>query len=161
MVGCVVGAAGHCSSNAPSLLEKPSRARTKAGAVVRRRDSCPLTPSRASKYLAQKLGLSPAEVEERWALMSVRWKKCLWQEPLPATPRDIARLEQAWGVVLPEAYKQVIATHQGMVPIPSTFRVGRGSDSVGPLLTLSPDPRWGNMYSALGIHEQLSGDRNF
>ncbi|HYO57010.1 SMI1/KNR4 family protein [Archangium sp.] len=87
--------------------------------------------------------------------MSVRWKKYLWQEPLPATPRDIARLEQAWGVVLPENYKQVIAAHQGMVPIPSTFRVGRGSDSVGPFLTLSPDPRWGNTYSALSIHEEF------
>jgi len=57
--------------------------------------------------------------------------------------------------VLPETYKQVIETHQGMVPIPSTFRVGRGSDSVGPFLTLSPDLQWGSTYSALGIHEQF------
>jgi hypothetical protein len=87
--------------------------------------------------------------------MSVRWKKYLWQEPLVATSRDIARLEQAWGVVLPEGYKQVIATHQGMVPTPSTFRVDRGSDSVGPLLTISSDPQWGSTYSALSIHEQF------
>jgi hypothetical protein len=87
--------------------------------------------------------------------MSVRWKNYLWQEPLPATPRDIARLEQRWGVVLPEAYKQIIATHQGMVPIPSTFQVGRGSDSMGPLLTLGPVPRWGSTYCALSIHEQF------
>ncbi|WP_414640778.1 SMI1/KNR4 family protein [Archangium sp.] len=87
--------------------------------------------------------------------MSVRWKNYLWQEPLPATPRDIARLEQRWGVVLPEAYKQVIATHQGRVPIPSTFQVGRGSDSMGPLLTPGTVPRWGSTYCALSIHEQL------
>ncbi|HSP79832.1 MAG TPA: SMI1/KNR4 family protein [Myxococcaceae bacterium] len=87
--------------------------------------------------------------------MSVRWKKYLWDEPRPATPRDIARIEQAWGVALPEAYKQVIATHQGMVPVPSTFRVGSVSDSMGPLLTLGPDPRWGSAYCALDIHEQF------
>lgn len=87
--------------------------------------------------------------------MSVRWKNHLWQEFHPATPQDITRLEQVWGVVLPEAYKQVIATHQGMVPIPSTFQVRRGSDSMGPLLTLGPDARWGSTYCALSIHEQL------
>lgn len=87
--------------------------------------------------------------------MSIRWKNYLWQEPRPVTPEDIVRLEQAWGIVLPETYKQVISMHQGMIPIPSTFRVGRGSDSVGPLLTLRPEPPWGDTYLALAIHEQF------
>jgi hypothetical protein len=51
--------------------------------------------------------------------MTVIWKNYIWNQPRFAKPEEIASLEQSWGVILPNDYKDVISIHQGMSPYPT------------------------------------------
>jgi cell wall assembly regulator SMI1 len=68
---------------------------------------------------------------------SVRWKPYIWKEPRPVEPGELEKLEAAWGVRLPDEYKQVVSLHQGMTPKPSGFKVGRGENAFSVLLAVS------------------------
>jgi cell wall assembly regulator SMI1 len=86
--------------------------------------------------------------------MAVRWLKYLWDEPRLATPQEFEQLEHRWGVSLPEEYKRVAAAHQGMTPEPGVFDVGRGTNVISLLLTVSGETSQDD-YSALGAFEVL------
>lgn len=85
----------------------------------------------------------PSPIQEAWPSgeeaieMAIVWKNHLWKQSRPADPRQISALEETWGVKLPGEYKRILALHQGMVPEPCVFKVGRGNNVVGPLLTLN------------------------
>jgi cell wall assembly regulator SMI1 len=69
--------------------------------------------------------------------MTVQWKPRIWKQPFLATPQDVESLERAWGVKLPEDYKQVAMSHQGMTPYPHVLDIGTGNTVISELLTLS------------------------
>jgi cell wall assembly regulator SMI1 len=69
--------------------------------------------------------------------MTVQWKPRIWKGPFLATPQDAESLEKAWGVKLPEDYKQVAMTHQGMTPYPHVLDIGTGNTVISELLTIS------------------------
>ena len=59
----------------------------------------------------------------------IRWKPYVWDTPRPATPDEVSLLEQQWGVKLPEEYKRLISTNQGMTPHPCIFDAGSSRTS--------------------------------
>lgn len=69
--------------------------------------------------------------------MTVHWTPRIWKRPYLATPLDVERLEKAWGVKLPEDYKQVAMQYQGMTPFPDVIDIGKGNTVVSELLTIS------------------------
>jgi hypothetical protein len=69
--------------------------------------------------------------------MTIEWKPRIWKRPYLATPQDAESLEKAWGVKLPEDYKQVAMTHQGMTPYPHVIDIGTGTTVISELLTIS------------------------
>lgn len=71
--------------------------------------------------------------------MTISWKPRVWKTMRPATLEDIAKVEQEWGVSLPDDYKRLAITHQGMMPTPDVLDIGRGNTVVSELLTLSFD----------------------
>ena len=56
--------------------------------------------------------------------MSVCWEPYVWKEAHPVEPSEVEKLEAAWGVHLPEEYKQLAPRYHGM----------------GPLTTVTPRP---------------------
>jgi cell wall assembly regulator SMI1 len=72
--------------------------------------------------------------------MSVSWETYIWDSPHPATSSDVASIERDWGVKLPDDYKQIAITCQGMSPNPCVLDLGRSNTAVSELLTLSVDP---------------------
>jgi hypothetical protein len=70
----------------------------------------------------------------------IRWKPYVWDTPRPATPYEASLLEQQWGVKLPEEYKRLISTNQGMTPHPCIFDAGKLKDVMSVLLTIITDP---------------------
>ncbi|MBN1206995.1 MAG: SMI1/KNR4 family protein [Myxococcaceae bacterium] len=86
--------------------------------------------------------------------MSVTWRQYLWNEPHPASPDELASIERQWGVTLPDDYKTIISTHQGMSPRPNTFDVGRGENVIAALLLVSPDEQH-RAYSIKDTYTQV------
>lgn len=71
---------------------------------------------------------------------TIRWKPYVWDTPRSATPHEISLLEQQWGVKLPDEYKKLISTSQGMTPHPCVFDAGKIKDVMSVLLTVTTDP---------------------
>jgi cell wall assembly regulator SMI1 len=87
--------------------------------------------------------------------MTVQWEPYLSTMLHPVTPDDLAQLEQAWGVVLPEDYKALVTAYQGMAPVPDVFDVGQRSANVfNVLLTIKPH-EGRESYSALRVYDIL------
>jgi hypothetical protein len=86
--------------------------------------------------------------------MPVTWKNYIWSQPRMAKPDEFASLEQAWGVTLPDDYKDVVSMHQGMSPQPDAFTIGRGEDAIAALLTISPDEQQ-RAYSMADTYAQI------
>jgi len=72
--------------------------------------------------------------------MSLRWRSYLWKEPHPVLPGELERLEATWGIRLPDEYKQLVSLYQGMTPIPNSFNIGRSSNALSVLLTVTKHP---------------------
>jgi len=72
--------------------------------------------------------------------MSIHWRHYLWKEIHPVPPGELDQLESDWGVQLPDDYKKLISLHQGMTPVPNSFNVGRSSNALSVLLTVTRDP---------------------
>jgi cell wall assembly regulator SMI1 len=76
--------------------------------------------------------------------MNIHWEPYVWKEAHPATPAEVAKLEAAWGVQLPEEYKQIAPRHHGMRPTPNVFDIGESDNALTCLLTLtSEEPKEG------------------
>ncbi len=86
--------------------------------------------------------------------MPIQWVNYLWDEPHPASSHEIEQLEAQWRVRLPDEYKSVVATHQGMSPEPGVFNVGRGTNVFNVLLTVSQTEER-EEYSAMSTSEIL------
>jgi cell wall assembly regulator SMI1 len=86
--------------------------------------------------------------------MSVRWIPRIWKSPRPATPHEVQVLEKEWGVRLPEDYKRIAMTHQGMAPEPCVLDMGGGNTVVSELLTISEDEEF-RAYSMSDTHALL------
>lgn len=71
----------------------------------------------------------------------IRWEPYVWDAPRPASTQEIALLEQEWGVMLPNEYKKLISTSQGMTPSPCIFNAGKIADVMSVLLTIITDPQ--------------------
>src|SRR5687768_15297247 len=71
--------------------------------------------------------------------MDIRWRHYLWKEMRPVPSGEIEKLELAWGVKLPDEYKELVALCQGMTPEPGAFRLGRGENVFSVLLTITRD----------------------
>lgn len=84
--------------------------------------------------------------------MTLEWIPYLWDVAHPATTREIEQLEHRLGVAFPTTYKAVVAQHQGMTPLPSGFKVGRGTNIVNVFLTVVEDNRWWT-YSVTSAHQ--------
>ncbi|HYO57894.1 SMI1/KNR4 family protein [Archangium sp.] len=87
----------------------------------------------------------------------VQWKPYVWDEPRPAPPDELDLLEKQWSVRLPEEYKKLVLTHQGMTPTPGIFNVGKIEDAMSVLLTIITDPKHksyaiSDSYSILKLH---------
>jgi hypothetical protein len=87
-------------------------------------------------------------------MSTVRWVPYLKKQPRPVDPRDLEQLEQQWGIKLPEQYKQIASTYQGMAPEPGIFKVGRGDDVFCVLLTI-PVVEEREYYSVSKSYEAL------
>jgi cell wall assembly regulator SMI1 len=83
-----------------------------------------------------------------------KWILYLWDEPRPATSREIEQLEHWLGITFPKAYKEVVAQYQGMTPQPDVFDVGRGTNVVNVLLTIIEDNNWPT-YSVRSAYEAV------
>ncbi|HYO55715.1 SMI1/KNR4 family protein [Archangium sp.] len=86
--------------------------------------------------------------------MKVRWEPYLRNEPHPADSHVLDHLEQQWRVKLPEQYKELVSTYQGMGPEPCAFNVGTGNDAVSVLLLVSADKEK-ESYSVHKAHSVL------
>ncbi|WP_160174377.1 SMI1/KNR4 family protein [Archangium violaceum] len=86
--------------------------------------------------------------------MTVRWMNYLWEEPHPATPDEIGVLEHEWDVLLPDEFKRIISTRQGMTPEFPVFDVDQGTDVFNTLLTIHEEEKW-QEYSARRVFEAL------
>ncbi|MFE8596112.1 SMI1/KNR4 family protein [Archangium violaceum] len=87
--------------------------------------------------------------------MAIRWKPYLRDESHPIDVGRLQPVEQAWGVRLPELYKQLVCRHQGMAPEPCLFNVGGSEDVFNDLLTITPiEGR--ESYSVMRVHEVLA-----
>lgn len=84
--------------------------------------------------------------------MLVRWVNYLWDEPHPAISQDFEQLESHWGIRLPEDYKSIAATYQGMSPEPGVFNVGKGASVFNVLLTVVEDSER-PVYSVMSAYE--------
>ena len=85
----------------------------------------------------------------------LKWQPYVWREPRPAKPGEVEALEQAWGVSLPETYKKLVASFQGMTPVPNIFNIGSKSENVfSELLTVTLDEERAG-YFALRVYEVL------
>ena len=77
--------------------------------------------------------------------MTISWRPYVWKTARPATPQEMAKLEEELGVSLPADYKNLAITHQGMAPTPCVLDIGRGNTVVCELLTISFDEEhWGS-----------------
>lgn len=86
--------------------------------------------------------------------MTISWKPYVWEAVHPASPHELARIEQEWGVSLPSDYTNLAITHQGMAPTPSVLDIGRGNTVVCELLTISLDEEhWGS--SILEVYKSI------
>jgi hypothetical protein len=72
-------------------------------------------------------------------MKNVRWVNYVWKDPRPVASSEIEQLEALWGVELPDEYKRLIVSHQGMTPEPCVFKVGRGANVFSVLLTVTRD----------------------
>jgi len=72
-------------------------------------------------------------------MQNIRWEDYVWRQTPPAAPAELDRLEEEWGVRLPDEYKRLVSTHQGMSPEPATFRVGRVVHVFNTLLAITRD----------------------
>lgn len=80
--------------------------------------------------------------------MTISWRPYVWKTVHPASPHEVARLEQEWNVSLPSDYKALAITHQGMAPTPCILDIGQSDTVVCELLTISLDEeRWGSSMS--------------
>jgi hypothetical protein len=86
--------------------------------------------------------------------MTVTWEYYLWSEPHLATPDEVASIERQWGVTLPNDYKAIISTNQGMSPCPNAFDIGRGENVIAALLLITPDEQH-RAYSITGAYDQV------
>ncbi len=86
--------------------------------------------------------------------MTVRWEPYLNIALQPVTLSDLAQLENDWGVELPEEYKSLVASYQGMTPEPAVFDVGKGTSVFNVLLTLK-SYKGREAYSVGRIYEVL------
>ncbi len=86
--------------------------------------------------------------------MAIRWIPRIWKAARPAKPHEVEALERAWGVKLPEDYKHVAMTHQGMAPEPSVLDVGRGNAVMAELLTISESEEF-RAYSMSDTHKLI------
>jgi hypothetical protein len=71
----------------------------------------------------------------------IQWKPYVWDEPRPAPPDELNLLEKQWNVKLPEEYKRLVLTKQGMTPSPCIFNAGKVEDAMSVLLTIITDPK--------------------
>ena len=86
--------------------------------------------------------------------MAMHWEPYLNIELQPVSPDELAQLEQEWAVRLPEEYKALVTSYQGMTPEPCVFAVGRGTSVFNVLLTIRPHEDR-EEYSVRRIHEVL------
>ena len=86
--------------------------------------------------------------------MAIRWKPYLRDESHPIEASRLHPVEQAWGVRLPETYKQLVCRHQGMAPEPCVFNVGGAQDVFNDLLTITPIEER-ESYSVIRVYEAL------
>ncbi len=86
--------------------------------------------------------------------MSVHWRAHVLKAPGSVSPHELERLESAWGIKLPDDYKRVVSMYQGMAPEPNGFRVGRGDNALGVLLTVS-EHEGRESYSILNSYEVI------
>jgi hypothetical protein len=84
--------------------------------------------------------------------MTLAWRPYLWKEHRPVPPEAFEALERRWGLALPEDYKQILSSHQGMIPQPSGFNVGKALTSMSALLTLTEHEQWPE-YSIIHTYE--------
>jgi hypothetical protein len=71
--------------------------------------------------------------------MKIQWEPYLWTEPHPVDSQVLDQLEQQWKIKLPELYRELVSTYQGMGPEPCAFNVGTGNDAFSVLLIVSAD----------------------
>ncbi|REG23323.1 SUKH superfamily protein [Archangium gephyra] len=71
--------------------------------------------------------------------MKIQWVPYLWTEPHPVDSQMLDRLEQQWKVKLPDLYRELVTTYQGMGPEPCAFNVGTGNDAFSVLLIVSAE----------------------
>ncbi|MCY1079538.1 SMI1/KNR4 family protein [Archangium lansingense] len=86
--------------------------------------------------------------------MRIQWQPYVWNEPHPLDSQVLDQLEQQWGVRLPELYREIVSTHQGMGPEPCAFDVGTGNDAFSVLLIVSTDSEK-EPYSISKAHQVL------
>ncbi|HYO52611.1 SMI1/KNR4 family protein [Archangium sp.] len=86
--------------------------------------------------------------------MTLQWISYVWDEPRPATSREVEQLEHRLGIIFPKIYKEVAAQYQGMTPHPAVFNVGRGTNVINVLLTVIEDKRW-RTYSIMRAYEAV------
>ncbi|WNG37845.1 SMI1/KNR4 family protein [Archangium violaceum] len=86
--------------------------------------------------------------------MAIHWKPYLLDGSHPIEASRLHPIEQAWGVRLPDTYKQIVCRYQGMAPEPCVFNVGGGEDVFNDLLTITPiEGR--ESYSVMRVYEVL------
>jgi len=83
--------------------------------------------------------------------MPVIWEPYL-EIPNIASDADIRQVEEVLGVRFPADYRAVLQAHQGQMPEPSDFKVGRGNDVLSCLLHATPSVR-DNQYHLLSGYE--------
>ncbi|OJT20031.1 hypothetical protein BO221_33085 [Archangium sp. Cb G35] len=87
--------------------------------------------------------------------MKIQWEPYLWTEPHPVDSQVLDQLEQQWKLKLPDLYRELVSTYQGMGPEPCAFNVGTGNDAFSVLLIVSAD-REKEAYSISRAHDVLS-----
>ncbi len=82
--------------------------------------------------------------------MILVWKDFVWDHAVPATEREVQAVEQALGIRFPHDFRQIAMAHQGQVPRPNKFAVGKDASIFNNLLIFGDEPKYA---SILRVHE--------
>lgn len=79
------------------------------------------------------------------------WENKVWDHAISATEEEVQAVEQALGIRFPNDFRQIAIAHQGQIPRPSTFTVGKDASVFNYLFIFRDEPK----HASILHHHQL------
>jgi cell wall assembly regulator SMI1 len=86
------------------------------------------------------------------------WKNYVWTQINPAAEKDIQSVEEALGIRFPNDFRQIAMAHQGQVPKPNKFAVGKDASIFNNLLIFGDEPKYASLLRVHQLEEEYVPD---